>query len=161
MTETPTADAVPFSDEEGFEITQTGLVHMRIDSVDYWLRRPKIGQMREIEDAFVAASSGQLDLVQQLASDTIAATTDEQIDADPEAAVAAATDAVEQAKAAAERILAAALNAWRLAVDMLERDGKKLPAEDDEMPPWLGTFATSNAMRQGWRRIPWLAAPPQ
>jgi len=146
--------------EEGLEITDTGLVHLRIDSVDYWLRRPKIGEMRIIEDAFVDASEMHLASAQRLAS-AISGAADDDPDVDGVAdQVDGMIEATRDAATETDAVVHAVLEAWRLTVRTLERERRTLPDDDDDLPPWLANFTTSNAMRTGWRRLPWLAAPP-
>jgi len=170
MTEHPPEQTEPADD--GVEITGTGLVHLRLDGVDFWLRRPKIGEMKRLEEQVVAAAELQTDRIRRLAErveeaveaseGTEAAGGDE---SDAQAAemapevLAEVVSAAEQAEDEMQAIVTALLACWREIVRVLERDRQTLPDDDDELPPWLANFDLIGEVRKAWRRLPWLAAP--
>jgi len=171
MTDT-TADPSDPSDD-GVEITGTGLVHLRLDGVDYWLRRPKIGEMKRLEELIVGAAKLQTDRITRLADKVQEATAaaeaanaehggdDAAVASEVGPNAAAVVEAAEAAEADMAAIEQALLSAWREVVQTLERDGKTLPDDDDDLPPWLANFDLFGAVRKAWRRLPWLAAPRQ
>jgi len=169
MTDTNTEPAdLP---DDGVEITATGLIHLRLDGADYWLRRPKIGEMKRLEEQIVGAAKLQTDRITRLADKvkqaTVIAETAAAADAsDGEASatevgaeVAEVVAAAEAAESDMDAIVTALLEAWREVVRTLERDGRTLPDDDDELPPWLANFDLFGDVRKAWRRLPWLAAP--
>jgi hypothetical protein len=157
--------------DEGVEITSTGLVHLIIDGTDYWLRRPKIGEMKRLEELIVAAAKLQTDRLSRLAerveeAAAVAEAAKAAHGADSESAAveasAEANDVVEAAEAAEDdmaAIVEGLLNAWREVVRTLERERRTLPDENDDLPPWLANFDLFTEMRKAWRTLPWLAAP--
>lgn len=146
--------------DEGVGITPTGLVQIQLDGQLFVLRRPKIGQMRALEESLVAIATDEIERKATLAKD-IAEAAGQDAESRPDEALSD-----EQAAAVAETVVehesdqrttqGQLFDWWRECVRVLEKGGQKLPDSDDEMPPWLANWDLLAEVRRAWRSLPWL-----
>lgn len=115
--------------DDGLDVTPAGVLRMTASGQQYLLRRPKIGEMRRLEEELRT------------------------IGADQRAELDAARDEGRDPVPVDDRVLA-----WvRDAVATLERSGKTLPDDDDELPGWMLNPAFPSELRALWRSTPWTA----
>lgn len=152
--------------EDGVAITATGLIKLTIDGVEHTLRRPTIGQRRELEKEGVAVAKRQMALDERLTARAAAAKA-EASDSQPAATGDASEPTVEDAQAVAAAYTAEDdtesdaiehdfCDWWRHMFATLGTDGYLLPDDDDEMPGWLPHFGLLRKVREAWLRLPWL-----
>lgn len=109
------------------EIKASGEIRLRIEGESYLLRRPKVGELRRLEE-----------IVDRLAED--------------ERAERVAAKAEERtARSFAPEILAW----WQDVVETLESKDRTLPDDHDELPAWLANPQLLGDLRVCWREVPW------
>lgn len=109
------------------EIKKDGQIRLRIDGESYLLRRPKIGELRRLEEATDALAVQERD-------EKIAAKAEER----PPRPM---TDEI--------------LDWWRDVVETLEQKDQTLPVDNDDLPAWLASPQLLGDARLTWRTVPW------
>lgn len=115
--------------DDGLDVTPSGALRMTAAGTVYHLRRPTIGEMRRLEEDLRT------------------------IGADQRAELDAAKAEGRDPESFDGRIVG-----WvRDAVATLERDGKTLPDDDDDLPGWMLNPTLPSELRTLWRSTPWTA----
>jgi len=142
----PTADETAERDDE-VAITDDGQIHLVVAGAEYWLKRPTIGVMRDLEERVVSLAQADVEVAQRLAKAVKAAAA--QVAADNDAEINLDDD-----KGASDR-LDALLAWWQDVVAALDRRGRHLPDEVDDLPAWLASWDLVRDVRQAWRAVPY------
>lgn len=115
--------------EDGISVTPAGVLRLVVDDVEYLLRRPKVGQMRYLEESIRAIGEAQR--------------------VELEAAAAEERD---------PRSFDGDLLGWlRDVVRTLDRNGRELPESDDDLPSWMLNARLAADIRIHWQTVPWAA----
>lgn len=115
------------------EFTDAGLLKVLIDDQTYTLRRPKIGELRALDEAWTAIGDAQTERQRMLAGldDTAR-------------------------KEVPPHDFAPDFIAWyRQAFDLLS--DTPLPESDDDLPGWFVGAEAGNEIRPKWKSVPWVA----
>ena len=118
---------MPARAADEINIQKSGEIRLIIDGENYHLRRPKVGELRELEEA-----------VDQLAEQE----RDERAKAKAEARTA---------RSYTPEILAW----WRSVIVLLAKKSDALPDDDDDLPSWLANPTLLGDLRVAWRTVPW------
>jgi hypothetical protein len=110
-----------------FNAQSNGKLRLIVDGENYLLRRPKIGELRELEEAITEIGAAER-------AELVAAAAEER----------AARDFTQE-------ILAW----WRRVVTLLEESGKTLPDVDDDLPAWMLNATLLGDARVVWREVPY------
>lgn len=119
------ASSNPKPDEIDYQAN--GKIRLTIDGTRYNLRRPTIGQLRELEERVTEIAVEE--------AEEIAAAREE--------------------KRAARSFEPELLEWWALVVGSLEEKEQTLPEEADDLPAWLTNPMLIAETKAQWRTVPW------
>lgn len=120
--------------DDRFELLRSGGIELAASGTRYRLGRPTIGEQRRFVEALTDIAD-----IERKANE----------------ADAAERDTGERPEAPShDDVNAALLNWWRDVVSALS-DGE-LPADDDDLPPWLLQRPLLSEVRRHWLEVPWV-----
>lgn len=117
----------PNTHADEFDIQADGKVRIIIDGTNYLLRRPKIGEARVLEEAIKDVGTREQEEI----------------------------EAAKKEDRPRESFESDVLDWWRLVVETLEKNDKRLPDDNDELPMWLTNNQLITNIELGWRTVPW------
>lgn len=118
--------------DDRFDLQAAGTIDMVCAGVRYTCRRPTIGEQRELAEAIEAAAAMEREVLAAAQN--------------PEANTTRHTD---------DDVNHAVLDWWRLVVHLLAPEGAELPADDDDLPPWLQHRSLISEVKAHWLSVPW------